>query len=180
MQMRRTSSITGGGSSPAYAQMSAEQQEREAALTGQLASLEARAAAAAAERDAIRSRVLQLETELRQKDAALEETMTAAAASGGRDKQVSQECLLNYCLWYCVGCIRALLRCMVAAAAASGARDKQVSVVDTLRVKCIDVVGWLEAVAVGWPGGNDGGSSRIWRQGQAVERGLTQRTWCEM
>jgi chromosome segregation ATPase len=88
IQMRRSATITGGGSSPAFAQMSAEVQEREAALTGQLASLEARAAAAAAERDAIRSRVLQLETELRQKDAALEETMAAAAASGGRDKQV--------------------------------------------------------------------------------------------
>jgi hypothetical protein len=35
----------------------------------------------------------QLETELRQKDAALEETMAAAAAaSGGRDKQVSCCC----------------------------------------------------------------------------------------
>jgi predicted nucleic acid-binding Zn-ribbon protein len=100
--MRRSATITGGGSSPAYAQMSAEVQEREAALTGQLAALEARAAAAAAERDAIKSRVLQLETELRQKDAALEETMAAAAASGGRDKQVGNF-LRSVCVLVTVG-----------------------------------------------------------------------------
>lgn len=86
--MRRTAAIGGSSTSP-LAQLSAEQAEREKALAEQLASAEARAASAAAEREAIKQRVLQLETELRQKDRVVEEALQAAAAGGGRDKQVS-------------------------------------------------------------------------------------------
>ena len=83
--MRRTAAI--GGTSP-LAQISAEVQERETALAEKLAAAEARSAAAAAEREAIKQRVLQLETELRQKDKVVEEALQQAAAAGGRDKQV--------------------------------------------------------------------------------------------
>jgi hypothetical protein len=83
--LRRSASISAG--SPLES-LSAEQAQRERALTEQLAAAEVKARAAAAEREATRARVLQLETELRQKDARMEEAM--ASAAGGRDKQVRQ------------------------------------------------------------------------------------------
>lgn len=56
-QMRRSTSITGSLDSPLSA-LSTEVAEREAALTKQLAAAEARAQSAAAERDAIKVRML--------------------------------------------------------------------------------------------------------------------------
>lgn len=98
LQMRRTAAIRGNSSSP-LAQLSADMAEREQALAEKLASAEARAASAAAEREAIKQRVLQLETELRQKDRAVEEALQAAAAGGGKDKQVRLLLAVQLLLW---------------------------------------------------------------------------------
>lgn len=107
--MRRSATIAGGTSS--VAQLSSEVAEREAALTEQLAAAEARAGAAVAEREAIKRRVLQLETELRQKDKAVEEA--AAAAAGGRDKQVRA---FTTCCWLLPGLFCSILQTRPAAA----------------------------------------------------------------
>jgi hypothetical protein len=55
--------------------------------------------------------------------------MAAAAAADGRDKQVSQECLIESVFVMLCWVYSALLRCMMAAAAAaaSAGRGKQVS-----------------------------------------------------